>query len=463
MKAKLTKFVLMMGLSLCASEAFSASSWADKWFDNAVYDRPSSFQSQKRGYYSAGGFGARVNTTTEYPVTITPPKLSVGCGGIDGFMGGFAFMDADYLVQKMQRTLQAAPYVALDMAVKTMCKECADTMAKAEQIANFLNGIQLNECALAKPIATAAVEQNPEALKGLWTEATGTKSLNEASDRLWNETTTKITANDDAPTQDLKTLMEGCPSEFRALMANGSLISKVASKVGMSDYEDTLRGYLGDVMVYSAPSDKIPQAKRLARCAQNDDLSLDDMMYGRTYTKSAAGACTRSSGQAIFTRVTLKLTSIRNKIKAKQVLTTDEENFINATGMPVYQMIKASIMRGTDEEMLSELGDLTGIGYSYMIMRDLYRNTDAAFQMANAQLDATNSDPTKGGKQCRADVMLPAITKFRDLSDMARENRDKLSFQYQAKVSEYQLYRSFTNGAKEDEADFRRQRAAGDM
>ncbi|WP_254204616.1 conjugal transfer protein TraH [Aeromonas sp. FDAARGOS 1405] len=231
----------------------------------------------------------------------------------------------------------------------------------------------------------------------------------------------------------------------------------------MSDYEDTLRGYLGDVMVYSAPTDKIPQAKRLARCAQNDDLSLDDMMYGRTYTKNAAGVCTQSSGQAIFTRVTLKLTSIRNKIKAKQVLTTDEENFINATGMPVYQMIKASIMRGTDEEMLSELGDLTGIGYSYMIMRDLYRNTDAAFQMANAQLDATNSDPTKGGKQCRADVMLPAITKFRDLSDMARENRDKLSVQYQAKVSEYQLYRSFTNGAKEDEADFRRQRAAGDM
>ncbi|WP_302056549.1 conjugal transfer protein TraH [Aeromonas sp. FDAARGOS 1405] len=119
--------------------------------------------------------------------------------------------------------------------------------------------------------------------------------------------------------------MEGCPSEFRALMANGSLISKVAAKVGMSDYEDTLRGYLGDVMVYSAPTDKIPQAKRLARCAQNDDLSLDDMMYGRTYTKNAAGVCTQSSGQAIFTRVTLKLTSIRNKIKAKQVLTTDEE------------------------------------------------------------------------------------------------------------------------------------------
>lgn len=86
MTLNLHRLALMIGLSLCASEAFSAS-WADKWFDNAVYDRPTSFESQKRGYYSAGGFGARVNTTTEYPLTITPPKLSVGCGGIDGFMG----------------------------------------------------------------------------------------------------------------------------------------------------------------------------------------------------------------------------------------------------------------------------------------------------------------------------------------------------------------------------------------
>lgn len=449
-----TKLAITVGLSLCSAGAFCAS-WADKWFDNAVYDKPTSFESQKRGYYSAGGFGARVNTTTEYPLTVTPPKLSVGCGGIDGFMGGFSFMDADYLVQKGQRTLQAAPYVALDMAIKTMCKECSDTMAKAEQIANFLNGIQLNECALAKPIATAAIDNNPEALKGMWTEATGTKSLGDASDRLWNETTTKITANDNAPTQDLKSMMDGCPAEFRALMANGSLISKVAAKVGMSDYEDTLRGYLGDVMIYSAATDKVPQAKRIARCPQNDDLGLDDMMYGRTYTKSAAGTCSASSGQAIFTRVTAKLTTIRNKMLARQMLTSDEAAFIQATGMPVYQLIKVSIMQGTDEEMLSELGDLSGIGYSYMIMRDLYRNTDAAFQQANAQLQATNSDPSKTGKLCRADLMLPAIMQFNELKELARSNRDKLSQQYQAKISEYQLYRGFTSGAKDDELRFR--------
>lgn len=91
----------------------------------------------------------------------------MGCGGIDGFLGGFSFLDPDYLVEKAQRAMQAAPYVAFDMALKTMCKECADTLGKIEQITNFLNGIQLNECALAKPIATAMVERDATALRGI--------------------------------------------------------------------------------------------------------------------------------------------------------------------------------------------------------------------------------------------------------------------------------------------------------
>ncbi len=178
------KKIVILTLTSLYITAANADNWADKWFDNAVYDTPSSFESQKRGYYTMGGFSARNNSSTDYPITISPPKLSVGCGGIDAFLGGFSFLDPDYLVEKAQRAMQAAPYVAFDMALKTMCKECADTLGKIEQITNFLNGIQLNECALAKPIATVAITQDAEALKGLWTEMTGTKSLDEASDRL---------------------------------------------------------------------------------------------------------------------------------------------------------------------------------------------------------------------------------------------------------------------------------------
>ncbi|KAB0983043.1 pilus assembly protein, partial [Cronobacter sakazakii] len=214
---------------------------------NAVYDSPSSFDSQKRGYYTMGGFTARTTSSTDYPITISPPRLSVGCGGIDGFLGGFSFLDPDFLVEKAQRAMQAAPYVAFDMALKTMCKECADTLGKIEQITNFLNGIQLNECALAKPIATAMVERDPTALSGLWTEMTGTKNLDEATDRMWSDTTAKIKAADDKPIADLKSMISGCPADFRDLMQHGSVVQRAAAKVGMADFADTIRGYMGDV------------------------------------------------------------------------------------------------------------------------------------------------------------------------------------------------------------------------
>src|SRR5690606_32320187 len=112
---------MAIGVALALSSSpVVASKGVDDWFDNAVYDSPDSFSSQKRGYYTAGGFSARVKSTTEYPVTISMPKLSAGCGGIDAFLGGFSFLDADYIVEKLQGMIQAAPYVAFQMALKTM-------------------------------------------------------------------------------------------------------------------------------------------------------------------------------------------------------------------------------------------------------------------------------------------------------------------------------------------------------
>jgi len=297
------------------SPSIYAADWVDDWFDNAVYDKPASYTSQKRGYYSAGGFSARVNTATDYPISISPPRLNVGCGGIDAFLGGVSFLDKDFLVDKTQAIMQAAPYVALDMAMKTMCKECSDTLAKAEQVINFLNGIQLNECQMAKPIVTAALDQSPEALKGLWTEMTGTKDLDDAKTRMWGETTNDIKSANGAPTNDIKTLIDGCPAEFKEVMKNGSMIERITNKLGMGQYADTIRGYVGDVNIYAGASDKVPQARRVLRCEQNNDVSLDDMLHGRSYIRKSNGTCSQSTGSSVYSIVESKLTKISTAIE----------------------------------------------------------------------------------------------------------------------------------------------------
>ncbi len=85
---KLTNLLLLAVSALSPIHCFAAGNWADKWFDNAVYDSPSSFDSQKRGYYTMGGFTARTTTSTDYPITISPSPVG-RMGGIDGFWEAF--------------------------------------------------------------------------------------------------------------------------------------------------------------------------------------------------------------------------------------------------------------------------------------------------------------------------------------------------------------------------------------
>ena len=460
---KLTNLLLLAVSALSPLHSFAAGNWADKWFDNAVYDSPSSFDSQKRGYYTMGGFTARTTTSTDYPITISPPRLSVGCGGIDGFLGGFSFLDPDFLVEKAQRAMQAAPYVAFDMALKTMCKECADTLGKIEQITNFLNGIQLNECALAKPIATTLVERDPTALKGLWTEATGTKNLDEAVDRMWSDTTSKIKAADDKPIADLKSMSSGCPADFRDLMQHGSIVERAAKKVGMGDYADTIRGYMGDVWIESKTNDKIPVAKSITSCPQNKKFSLDDMLNGRAYVKTIDQQCVPSGSRPVRTVVYQKMESIVSRIKNNQPLTSENQAFINQTNIPVYTILKQAVVTGQDTVTLNVLSELVGLYYTYFIFTDLYRNTENTFDKVNEMVSTPLSDPSAGSKPCRMDLFKPAIAKFDDLITQARDASTKVEAAYNSRLQSYTLNQGFIKSFETQERQDQSDRAAGGL
>ncbi|MCL6336303.1 pilus assembly protein [Pectobacterium carotovorum subsp. carotovorum] len=450
---------LFVAVALSPLSAIAAN-WADKWFDNAVYDSPSSFDSQKRGYYTMGGFTARTTTSTDYPITISPPRLSVGCGGIDGFLGGFSFLDPDFLVEKAQRAMQAAPYVAFDMALKTMCKECADTLGKIEQITNFLNGIQLNECALAKPIATAMVERDATALQGVWTEMTGTKNLTEATDRMWSDTTSKIKAANDKPISDLKSMITGCPAEFRDLMQHGSIVQRAAAKVGMGDYADTIRGYMGDVWIEAKTNDKIPVAKSVTSCPQNKKFSLDDMLNGRSYVKTIDQQCVPSGSRPVRTVVYQKMESIISRIKNNQPLSNENQAFINQTSLPVYSILKQAVVTGQDQVTLNVLSELVGLYYTYYIFTDLYRNTENTFDKVSEMVSTPLSDPSAGSKPCRMDLFKPAIAKFDDLTGQAREASTKVEAALHSRLQSYTLNQGFVKSFETQERQYHSDRAA---
>ncbi|BEH09855.1 hypothetical protein GSUET_14670 [Geobacter sulfurreducens subsp. ethanolicus] len=85
-------------------------------------------------------------------------SIKSGCGGIDAFLGGFRFMNVDYLVQKLQRILSSTPAAAFDIAMKTLAPQVSDTIKSLEAIADRLNNIQLNDCKAAQALVAVASE-----------------------------------------------------------------------------------------------------------------------------------------------------------------------------------------------------------------------------------------------------------------------------------------------------------------
>ncbi|MDB5579790.1 MAG: conjugal transfer protein TraH, partial [Bradyrhizobium sp.] len=175
--ARLTLSFLASAAALASAAPASAQSWAESWFDNVTYSSPGSFEDQTRGYLTAGGMSGRVDVHNDYLMSLSLPKVKAGCGGIDMFLGGMSFLDPDYLVQKLESILQAAPAVAFQYLLETLDEKMGNIISKMEAATNFLNSIQVNDCRMANRLVQIA--KGDDNVSGIIEEMTGYKSIKE--------------------------------------------------------------------------------------------------------------------------------------------------------------------------------------------------------------------------------------------------------------------------------------------
>jgi conjugative transfer pilus assembly protein TraH len=118
----------------------SHTGWIDDWASQATSQGPSSFEGQKRNYYSGGYFSARYHASKDYLFSVNAPSIKMGCGGIDIMMGGFSFLKADEMVKKMEKiiTSPAAAAFAFDMALGILCEPCKNSLNEMEKFVNAL-------------------------------------------------------------------------------------------------------------------------------------------------------------------------------------------------------------------------------------------------------------------------------------------------------------------------------------
>lgn len=106
----------------------ATAGWLNDWYNNISVNKPGVFQLQDRGLLVGGSFTSKTKLKTDNLFSIQPPRIKVGCGGIDIFLGSFSFLNPEYLIEKAKRIIQAAPYFAFDLALSVLCHECAAAM-----------------------------------------------------------------------------------------------------------------------------------------------------------------------------------------------------------------------------------------------------------------------------------------------------------------------------------------------
>ncbi len=428
------------------STAASAGDWVDDWFDNAVSTGPSSFKNQKRGFYSLGGFQGRINTSVDHPISVQLPKLSGGCGGVNLFYGGVSFLDEEFLVQKLENAMQAAPAIAFDMAIKTVTKEFSESLAKFEQIANQLNNLQLDDCAIAKSAVTTVVEGRYSDIgSDVWSTVTNEQSLSSADSKNYHGSQQKINAAGGQPTINLDEQWQGCHADFKVLFATpGSLVKKSTDRFGMGQYADLVRGYIGDINIDVSAAGHIPVGREVLPCSNNADASMDDFVYGSTEGKSETGVCARYLADGIKGLVETNLLKIADAISNKAVMDNALQDWINAAPVPVYRIVYRATVDGTVAETVNETAELLSFAYADRMFNDLYRNAQLLFGKMN-QVFEVSGQGGEAGKKCNKDLFISIAPLLPRIESRLRDVRGKMRQGYIAKLQEYQQIAQFVD------------------
>lgn len=391
--------------------------WVDDWLTQHTAVGPTSIEGQKRGYFTAGSFSARWPTSNDRLFTLNPPHLKFGCGGIDLFLGGFSFLNVEYLVQKLQRVLTAAPAAAFDIALTTLCEQCSKTIKSLEMIADELNKLQIDDCKVGRAVAAEILSPlHPKKMASEKAEADKTFSQLKGIFTLPYRLNELWATNDYQPTQSENQKIAGCPADIKFLMNTGSVLSNIASLLNIpSEHIKLMRGYVGDVNVEYRDGKYHPY--EVAPCAQNNPQGVEDFLSGRVY-KREGDNCPQITDQNanLYDYAGNMIMNTYNAMKNKGTISQTEQEKLAKLPIPVLQAMKTAIVSGMDSTAITSLSDITARGYAMLIVSDLYTKLGNIISRAREMI-------TKEGaynmEDCQLELVAPVVDALEPLRQHA--------------------------------------------
>jgi len=406
MQGKVIKFAgtgfLLTGIIVSSVNSANAT-WLDDWYSDVMSTSSgvNYFEGQKRGYATFGSFSARLPVRTDYLFSIEKPHLKVGCGGIDLFMGGFSFLNTDYLVQKIQRMMQAAPFIAFDVALQTLWPEGSEILKKAEAIIDALNQIQLSECGIYIPKTIVDIAKDPGAFFKTQAEKNAGIAQNKGFSNFWKnfwDRYVHITGSDVQMegvsqfdvTKGLSPLLQG----WLAQSQGTGFVSYLASQGKVdSTIADIFKAYVGD-LVFTANDDKTIFNIQFQPSKCKEAHVKDALQKGTIYRASGSGCVAEDSTQ-ITQQVENAILNAYNTIKSKGTLPSNVQKLIEISPTPLYLFFKVSILM-QDNSILTQVAPSVSKGLIYNALLDLTKKMRTVIKEVEDASKVPNNTNSEG-------------------------------------------------------------------
>jgi conjugative transfer pilus assembly protein TraH len=156
------RFLFLFFVLLPLSARADLSSEMNKFWNNlgGSSNSNSAYAGQSTGYYTGGSIHVRAPVIQQKPFNMQPPKIKAGCGGIDMFTGSFSHINMDQFVAQLKAIGANSVGYAFQLALQTISPSINSVTNKIQEVADTINGFNINSCESAKILVPNPLEQN---------------------------------------------------------------------------------------------------------------------------------------------------------------------------------------------------------------------------------------------------------------------------------------------------------------
>lgn len=390
-------------------------------------DKAGTIKTEDRTILYGGGYSYRVPNVTLTPFNVKAPSMKAGCNGIDLAFGSISFLDKDQFVKFAEGILAAAPGVAFDLALKTLCPSCSETLKALEAMANEINNMSLDSCAAATALVNGAFEK-----------AGGEQLKSELGDNKVNSWLSGATKHIEAGTKwigGFNSMLGGLGNAKQSpvllqLLKEGqnvptadkdTLINLMATKYDLNNGIDTniIRSIFGDITLQKPSSKEEPMAIIFLESfadahprfegntlKNNSSKIIDYVINGESngllkYKKVSNGNYTGeiltkdSVGVSLESAFKDELENIISKMGNREPLDSDDLKFIGQFQMPIYKIFNALSTSPQTIGLLSQNSDKLAKMLSTQILYEYTQRWIAAIAQEAQAIDRFKKDIEK--------------------------------------------------------------------